>query len=75
MRICVCPGADPDRPLLGTGLALLGAGAYTLAETDDRLDLIDNELARAELPGDAPALMSARSKPQRWQQILRAATS
>jgi hypothetical protein len=72
--ICVYRGADPDRPLFGTGLALLGADAYTLAETNDRLDLIDNELARSELPGDAPTLLSARSKLQQWQQILRGIT-
>jgi hypothetical protein len=69
--ICVCRRADPGRPLFDTGLALLGVGAYTLVEIDERLTLIDKELAGSELPSDAPALRSARSKLQRWQQILR----
>ena len=75
VRIWVVRRDDPDRPLLGTGLALVGAGAYTLAEIDERLELIQHELARPELPGDAPALESARSKLQRWQQILDKASS
>ena len=41
---------------------MLGVGAYTCAEIDERLDLINDELDREERPGDAVALESARSK-------------
>lgn len=72
VRICFAPGGSPDRPLLDTGLALIGLGAYTLEETAERLDLIADVLA-GHLPGDAEVLASAGRKLERWQQILRAA--
>jgi hypothetical protein len=39
-RIWINRGSDPDGPLRGTGLALVGAGAYTLDEIAERLDVI-----------------------------------
>lgn len=69
--ICVVRGRrDPQRPLLRAGLALLGAGAYTLEETAERLELIEDVLA-GRLPGDAEALQAAKLKLLRWQEMLR----
>ncbi len=70
VRVCVVRRPDPDQPLRGTGLALLGAGAYTLAETAERLELIEDVLA-GRLPGDAATLQSAKTKLLRWQRMLR----
>jgi hypothetical protein len=66
----VVRGADPDRPLYHHGLAMLGIGAYTLAETTERLELIDDVLT-GKLPGDTDALESAKSKLLRWHERLR----
>jgi hypothetical protein len=70
VRVCIVLGDDADRPLLDTGLALVGVGAHTLAEINERLEVIKLELESDERPSDAAALESARSKLQRWQQIL-----
>ena len=69
VRVCVMRRPDPDQPLRGTGLALLGAGAYTLAETAERLELIEDVLS-GRLPGDAATLQSAKAKLLRWQRML-----
>ena len=69
VRVCVMRRPDPDQPLRGTGLALLGAGAYTLAETAERLELIEDVL-EGRLPGDAATLQSAKAKLLRWQRML-----
>lgn len=71
VQVCVVRG-DPEAPLEGKGLALLGIGAYTLEETAERLALIDDVLD-AKLPGDATALESAKGKLLRWQHMLKAA--
>lgn len=72
VMIWVVRRGDPRGPLRGRGLAVLGAGAYTLEETADRLALIEDVLA-GHLPGDATALESARHKLLRWQHTLREA--
>jgi hypothetical protein len=69
--ICVVRRGHPQAPLRGGGLAVLGAGAYTLEETADRLALIEEVLA-GHLPGDIAVLESAKYKLLRWQQMLRA---
>lgn len=69
-RVCVVRGPDPNHPLRDTGLALLGAGAYTLAETAERLELIEDVLA-GRVPGDVTQLTSAKAKLLRWQRRLR----
>lgn len=70
VRVCVVRGPDPNHPLRDTGLALLGAGAYTQAETAERLELIEDVLA-GRVPGDVELLESARAKLLRWQRMLR----
>lgn len=72
VMICVVRRGDPRGPLRGRGLAVLGAGAYTLEETADRLALIEDVLA-GHLPRDADVLESAKYKLLRWQQTLREA--
>lgn len=67
--VCVERG-DADRPLFGKGLAAVGIGAYTLAETEDRLQLIKDVLA-GRVPGDAAVLRMAEDKLLRWQHKLR----
>jgi hypothetical protein len=68
-RICIKPGSDPDGPLRGTGLALVGAGAYTLDEIAERLDVIADVMT-GKLPGDAAVLESAKYKLETWRQKL-----
>jgi hypothetical protein len=70
VRVHIERGTNPDRPLYHQGLAMLGIGAYTLAETADRLELIE-EVLTGDLPGDAGVLESAKSKLLRWQERLR----
>lgn len=70
--VCVVRRGDPQAPLRNRGLAVLGAGAYTLEETADRLALIDDALAGPR-PGNAAVLESARSKLLRWQRLLQSA--
>ena len=70
VRVHVERGTNPDRPLYHQGLAMLGIGAYTLAETAERLELIE-EVLTGELPGDAEVLESAKWKLLRWQERLR----
>jgi hypothetical protein len=72
VMVCVVRRGDPRGPLRGRGLAVLGAGAYTLEETADRLALIEDVLA-GNLPGDSAVLESAKLKLLRWQQMLREA--
>jgi hypothetical protein len=72
VMIWVVRRGDPRGPLRGRGLAVLGAGAYTLEETADRLALIEDVLA-GHLPGDSAALESAKFKLLRWQQMLQVA--
>lgn len=72
--VCVLRRDDPEAPLRGRGLAVLGAGAYTLEEIADRLALIEDALA-GDPPGDAAALKSARSKLLRWRQVLKTTLS
>ena len=70
VRVHVERGTNPDRPLYHQGLAMLGIGAYTLAETAERLELIEDVLT-GKLPGDAEVLESAKWKLLRWQERLR----
>lgn len=70
--ICVLRRRDLERPLRGRGLALVGAGAYTLDEIAERLDLIEEVMA-GNLPGPVDVLESAKHKLLRWQGTLRAA--
>lgn len=69
VRVHVERGTNPDRPLHHQGLAMLGLGAYTLAETAERLELIEDVLT-GKLPGDAKVLESAKWKLLRWQERL-----
>lgn len=69
VRVHVERGTNPDRPLYHQGLAMLGIGAYTLAETAERLELIEDVLTGI-LPGDAKVMESAKRKLLRWQDRL-----
>lgn len=69
VRVCVVRGPDPNHPLRDTGLALLGAGAYTAEETAERLELIEDVLA-GRVPGDLQLLESAKRKLLSWQRRL-----
>ena len=69
IRVCVWRKNDPRRPLHRAGLDLLGVGAYTLEETIERLDLIEDVLSGG-LPGDAAALESAKTKLLQWRDQL-----
>lgn len=70
VRVHVERGTNPERPLYHQGLAMLGIGAYTLAETAERLELIEDVLA-GQVPGDADVLKLAKGKLLRWQERLR----
>ncbi len=70
VRVHVERGTNPERPLYHQGLAMLGIGAYTLAETAERLELIEDVLA-GQLPCDADVLKLAKGKLLRWQERLR----
>jgi len=69
VQVCVVRGSDPQRPLHAAGLALLGVGAYTMEETAERLDLIEDVLA-GKLPGDVDVFESAKAKLLKWREIL-----
>lgn len=69
VRVHVERGTNPDRPLYHQGLAMLGIGAYTLTETAERLELIEDVLT-GKLPGDAEVLESAKWKLLRWRERL-----
>lgn len=69
IRLCVVRRQNTQRPLRHAGLDLLGAGAYTFEETTERLELIEDVLS-GNLPGDAAALESAKTKLLRWREKL-----
>lgn len=69
VKVCIVRRGDPDRPLYDQGLAMLGVGAYTLAEIAERLQVIEDVLT-GTLPGDAAVLESAKFKLLRWQKLL-----
>lgn len=57
-------------PTLGIGMDELGFFPYSLAETDDRLALIDEALQTDAVPGDRKPLESARDKLAEWRVYL-----
>ena len=59
-----------DRPLSGRGLDEIGLFAYSRAEVDDRLGLIDAALAAGVGERDDAALRSARRKLAAWRERL-----
>ncbi|MEB3048916.1 hypothetical protein KV112_04030 [Mycolicibacter sp. MYC123] len=62
---------EDDAPLEGRGLDEIGLFAYSRAEIDDRLALIDAALNHADTPEvDIRPLRKAREKLQRWSQKL-----
>lgn len=63
--------SGPDGPLVGRGLGELGFFPYSLPETEDRLALIEEALASADVDdADRDHLWTAAGKLAHWRQIL-----